>query len=1129
MTPSVNELVQRSLDALKDFQQATVDVVYDNLFKNGQQRMLVADEVGLGKTIVAKGVIARRIRDKINENDKSPLKVTYICSNQVIAHENVGKLDIYPNQQSHDRFASRLTYLAFEPDGDDDGMLRLNTLTPATSFNKGRSTGQQGERRILYSLLVRDDQLNEHAKAVAVMLRAGVQKAAREWYDELEFERDEPCGTKLRPCCYDRFLKAIKKRRIPYFDCPLFDHLGIRKSISLYDAVLEFSKLLTLKNFGQFREGSDHLVRELKDTLSEVCVEYIDADIYILDEFQRFKELVNQESESEAADIARRIFGKKDARIILLSATPFKAYTGDAPWESGEEHYKEFRTILTFLFGEHSDCLGQYEDHRQALFKQLLELGSRSDEIDTQHRDAVQQILRRVMCRTERLSVSDDFNAMTRDKWQSQPLQVTSGDIQNFVSTDNVVRFLNDTDTNSKHQLHAPVEFCKSAPFPLSFLDDYKLKKQLRARRKEVAVQKELRANRKAWINHRRVNGYKLDFADNGTPAVNAKLDQVLQEVLDRNGANLLWVPPSLPCYPLGGVFESSMGFSKTLIFSAWLMVPRMLSSLISYEVERRTIGNKDSMDAQEQNARKYFHAKGEKRHPIPQLVFSQKKTDSGESANNMSNLALLYPSQTLADAFDPTKAFLHNRSLAEIRSEVVARVEKLIEDSELHRFAEPAGESDKWYWAAPLLLDRRTPSVHKDLKEWLKDVLTTDDSTFFNTKKDDKNERDESSSKEKHFEEFARCFENPHEAGLGTIPSDLAQVLADIAIAGPATATLRSVSKQFKDASFYFRTLFAFDISGEFLSLFNKPESIATVRLSTNADTYWRRVLQYCVDGCLQSVLDEFFHVLHSDCPTIWDLFQRIVDSMNLGTASIKVDDLSSFLKGKRRNMRCHYAVDLGNQRMETEDGKNRIKGIRHNFNSPFRPFVLATTSIGQEGLDFHTYCRKIVHWNLPTNPIDLEQREGRINRFKGLVIRQQIASRYGGELNEDTIRSSGVWEALFDAADRAERQGTGKCELIPFWHVESDRFQIERIIPFYPFSRDRAKLSSLLKTLALYRLAFGQPRQAELVEHLLTNVTEDRIKEIRDKLMIDLSPINYGVGNHIQQSPTAKPNEHA
>nr|WP_270246095.1 helicase-related protein [Coprococcus sp. AM11-30B] len=53
-------------------------------------------------------------------------------------------------------------------------------------------------------------------------------------------------------------------------------------------------------------------------------------------------------------------------------------------------------------------------------------------------------------------------------------------------------------------------------------------------------------------------------------------------------------------------------------------------------------------------------------------------------------------------------------------------------------------------------------------------------------------------------------------------------------------------------------------------------------------------------------------------------------------------------------------------------------------------RPFVLATTSIGQEGLDFHNYCCVIMHWNLPSNPIDLEQREGRKN-FWSIYSRTQ------------------------------------------------------------------------------------------------------------------------------------------
>ena len=62
--------------------------------------------------------------------------------------------------------------------------------------------------------------------------------------------------------------------------------------------------------------------------------------------------------------------------------------------------------------------------------------------------------------------------------------------------------------------------------------------------------------------------------------------------------------------------------------------------------------------------------------------------------------------------------------------------------------------------------------------------------------------------------------------------------------------------------------------------------------------------------------------------------------------------------------------------------------------YNSPFRPFVLASTSVGQEGLDFHTYSHAIVHWNLPSNPVDLEQREGRVHRYKGHAVRKNVAA---------------------------------------------------------------------------------------------------------------------------------------
>lgn len=49
---------------------------------------------------------------------------------------------------------------------------------------------------------------------------------------------------------------------------------------------------------------------------------------------------------------------------------------------------------------------------------------------------------------------------------------------------------------------------------------------------------------------------------------------------------------------------------------------------------------------------------------------------------------------------------------------------------------------------------------------------------------------------------------------------------------------------------------------------------------------------------------------------------------------------------------------------------------------------------SRSEEGLDFHRYCHAVVHWNLPSNPIDLEQREGRVHRYKGHAVRKNVAS---------------------------------------------------------------------------------------------------------------------------------------
>ena len=198
---------------------------------------------------------------------------------------------------------------------------------------------------------------------------------------------------------------------------------------------------------------------------------------------------------------------------------------------------------------------------------------------------------------------------------------------------------------------------------------------------------------------------------------------------------------------------------------------------------------------------------------------------------------------------------------------------------------------------------------------------------------------------------------------------------------------------------------------------------------------------------------------------------------------------------------MRKHFAVDFGNTK-QTEQAVNHATSVRSAFNSPFRPFLLASTSIGQEGLDFHWYCRKMIHWNLPSNPQNLEQREGRINRYKCLSVRRNVAKAFADMF---------TWNEMFDEACRVLKQDNP--EMVPFWFLPLDNEiykdrddieYIERIIPIYPMSEENGRYQRLIGILSLYRLTMGQPRQEELIQLLEGKVT----KEQMERLLFDLSP---------------------
>ena len=69
------------LHNLKDFQRNTVHWVFSKLFEREHNaRFLVADEVGLGKTLVARGVIAKTIEHLSTHQERIDILYILMCA-----------------------------------------------------------------------------------------------------------------------------------------------------------------------------------------------------------------------------------------------------------------------------------------------------------------------------------------------------------------------------------------------------------------------------------------------------------------------------------------------------------------------------------------------------------------------------------------------------------------------------------------------------------------------------------------------------------------------------------------------------------------------------------------------------------------------------------------------------------------------------------------------------------------------------------------------------------------------------------------------------------------------------------------------------------------------------------------
>ena len=89
----------------------------------------------------------------------------------------------------------------------------------------------------------------------------------------------------------------------------------------------------------------------------------------------------------------------------------------------------------------------------------------------------------------------------------------------------------------------------------------------------------------------------------------------------------------------------------------------------------------------------------------------------------------------------------------------------------------------------------------------------------------------------------------------------------------------------------------------------------------------------------------------------------------------------------------------------------------------------------------------------------------------------------------------------------ERARSEAPVDTDRIPYWIYEGS-VRVERRVPMLPFSRELTRLAWLKRSLTVYRLAFGQPRQDDLLEYLQHIVGAGMDGSMLGDLQIRLEP---------------------
>jgi hypothetical protein len=997
---------------LELFQEATVAAAVKALTRrSGSRRFLIADEVGLGKTVSAKAIAA-----ELQHKRGVPLNVVYLSPNLDIAAQNLTKLRALAPTWA--RPEDRLSLVMQQLQLGNSTKFRVYCYTPDTSlpgWKAGQRTGRAAERALIAALLC--------------------DIAPRLWNRVRALDRARATTGKASLFPPQSFV-STQHLKGPF-------EAALRVVMRLIGKPLDHGLVTWLK---QREDDVAELVLRARGALALAALRNsaYRPHLLILDEFHRYADLIIRPGElpkdelAKERDYVHRLLvdaligdGEDAPALLLLSATPYRLKRLDRGEIEGGR-YGHFVQLVRFLHGRvNTDRVAEIEAAIGAHHDALERRGDSLAAITavTKAKRALEARLRPFIARTERATTISGELFERRDR----PATIEPRDLVTFRHLARAV----DKKAQTMRSWVQPL--WSSVPYPAEMLFNYQVCKALGRDLPPVTIVAE-----KGSPAHPQLRAL---VEKTGDPAATINCDFL----------SLPWLAPTQSWWALGGrwreLADTDQLRGKALLFSRYRGTPAAVSAWLSIEVDRR---------ASHQQTKGKFTAQAYLR---------------PDSKAPWPLIALFMPWPTLSGALEPIRG--HDLSINEVKRQA-------------------RRDLRDWLKVQGMVIGASDNTTRKpwQLAFELEDLLG--DSTLI-TKTLNQLGKLGKSKVWRHTN--ARLHVTPKEVAL----------LADWLLEAPGAIVARTLRRHdptlLTNSEMLPRVFrFSWRQLRQHLGQRYFAVPILGARRRRHGGGYPEALRRAMLEGGFEATLDEHVAVmtLIGDAAPLEVLEQSVVGRPGLvqrrttrGVRRARVHAAAPYLGADRKRVTGENtdrkAADRKPERMQ----KLRSDTLRKAFNSPFWPHVLTTTSIGQDGLDFHVWCDRVIHWDLPRDPVDFEQREGRIARYASLGVRRALATAHGGAVLSAWKSPFG---AIFEAARAAKSEGLG----LERWWSPPDHKPVS-ITFSLPFSLAGLRLLRLRDDLVRYRLALGQPDPQlfeAMVEHF--RLSHGRARE----LALNLSP---------------------